>query len=179
MSISSINGYTSLWQWPSLQNQGTCGSGTTAASGDSITNSGTASSSGNLVAYMQAFSTDLQSMLTQMGSDATTSANSVNNTGTTSSTAASATSSTDTTQNPNAVHHHHHHHGGGGEGGSMDETANQLVGEIGGATQGGTLTASQITQSASLLATDVMQALQSYGSVAPDGAAIPGTSTVA
>jgi hypothetical protein len=179
MSISSISGYTSPWQWPSLQNQGTSGSGTTAATDGSITNGGTVSSNGNLVAYMQAFSADLQSMLTQMGSDAAASANSVNNTGTASTTTANATSSTDPTQNPNAVHHHHHHHGGGGEGGSMDETANQLVGEIGGATQGGTLTSSQITQSPSLLATDVMQALQSYGSIAPNGATVPGISTVA
>jgi hypothetical protein len=180
MSITSISGYTSLWPWQSPQNQGTSGSGTTATSGDSITNTGTISSNANVVAYMQAFSTDLQSMLTQMGSEASTAANSVNNTGTTSSTTASATSSTDPTQNPNAVHHHHHHHGdSGGEGGSMDEAAEQLVGEIGGATQGGTLASSQITQSASLFATDVMQALQSYGSVAPNGTTPPSVSTVA
>lgn len=180
MSITSISGYTSLWPWQSLQNQGTSGSGTTTTAGDSITNTGTVSSNANVVAYMQAFSADLQSMLTQMSSDASTSANSVNNTGTTSSTTASATSSADPTQNPNAVHHHHHHHGQGeGEGGSMDDAANQLVGEIGGATQSGTLTSSQITQSASLFATDVMQALESYGSVAPNGTTTPSTSTIA
>jgi hypothetical protein len=176
MSISSISGYSNLWQWQSLQNRGTSGSGATT---DSITNSGTVSSNTNLVAYMQAFSADLQSMLTQMGSDASASANSINNTGSTSSTTASATSSTDPTQNPDAVHHHHHHHGGAGEGGSMDDAANQLVGEIGGATQSGTLTSSQISQSASLFATDVMQALESYGGVAPNGTTPPSNSTVA
>jgi hypothetical protein len=180
MSITSVGGYTSLWQWPSLQNQATSGSSTNSTTSGSITNTGTVSSNGNLVAYMQAFSADLQSMLTQMGSDASASANAVTNTGTTSSTTASATSPTDPTQNPNAVHHHHHHHGHGeGEGGSMDDAANQLVAEVGGATQGGTLTSSQISQSASLMATDVMQALESYGSVAPNGTIPTGNSTVA
>ncbi len=181
MSITSVNGYTNPWQWPSLQNQGTSGSGTTTTSNDGITNTGTVSSNGNVAAYLQAFSADLQSMLTQMGSDASTTSNSITNTGsTTSSTTASATSSTDPSQNPNAVHHRHHHHGGGGsEGGSMDDTANQLVGEIGGTTQNGTLTSSQINQSASLFATDVMQALESYGSVAPNSMTPPANSTIA
>ena len=180
MSITSVSSYASLWPWQSLQNQGTPGSGTTTTTGDSITNTGTVSSNANIVAYLQAFSADLQSMLTQMGNDASASVNSVTNGGTTSSTTASATSSADPTQTPNASHRHHHPHGHGeGEGGPMDDAASQLVGGIGGATQGSTLTLSQITQSASLFATDVMRALQSYGSVAPDGSISPPRSTVA
>lgn len=49
----------------------------------------------------------------------------------------------------------------------MQEAANQLVGEIGQSVQGGTQTTSQINQSASLFATDLMQAMQSYGSTMP------------
>jgi hypothetical protein len=116
-------------------------------------------------------------MLTQMGNEASTSASTPSATSASSATA-SATSATDPSQNPNAVHHHHHHHGQG-EGGSMDGDANQLVGEIGQSLQGGTLSTSQINQSANLLATDVMQALQSYGTSASNTLALPGISTVA
>ncbi len=55
----------------------------------------------------------------------------------------------------------------------MDNSANQLVGEIGQSLQGGTLSSGQINQSASAFAGDVMQALQSYGSTAASGTLPP------
>ena len=58
----------------------------------------------------------------------------------------------------------------------MDSAAHQLVDEIGRTVQNGSLSAGQITQSASAFASDVMQALQSYGTTASTAA---GTSIVA
>jgi hypothetical protein len=168
MSITGVNGYTNYWPWQNQGAQSSTGSSATTTSSNSISNTGSTTASSNMAAFMQTFSADLQSMLTQMGNEASTSAS-------TSSTTASATSATDPSQNPDTVHHHHHH----GQGGSMDGDANQLVGEIGQSLQGGTLSTSQINQSANLLATDVMQALQSYGTSASNTLALPGISTVA
>jgi hypothetical protein len=125
---------------------------------------------------MASFSADLQSMLTQLGNSASTSATSP--TADPSATAASAVNQSGTTQARGAEHHHHHHHGAGGvaDGSSPQSAAGQLVGEIGQSLQGGTLSADQIDQSASIFAGDVMQALRSYGTTA----AVPsGPSTVA
>jgi hypothetical protein len=169
MSITSVSSYMSVWQRPGLQNRGTSGSGTAAVSGDTTTNAGTVPTNGNAVAYMQAFSADLQSMLTQMGTDASTSANSNNTAGTTNTTTANATSSADPSQYPNALHRLHHHNGRGeGDDGTMDDGAHQLVGGI-----------DQISKSASPFATDVRHALATYGSMATNDWISPGRSTVA
>lgn len=172
MSIGSISGSTNWWQNQVAQASASTSAGSTAAASptsDNITNTGTIAAS-NVSSFMQAFSADLQAMLTQLGDEANPSATSAatasTSTATSSSTTASATDPTDTTQSQGEVHHHHHHMHGGGEGGSMDNTANQLVGQIGQSLQGGTLSTGQITQSASVFAGDVMQALQSYGSTA-------------
>jgi hypothetical protein len=187
MSIGSISGSTNWWQNQVAQASASSNAGTTSAASptsDSITNTGTVAAS-NVSSFMQSFSADLQAMLTQLGDEANTSATSATSatspaaststaTGTSTaagSTTASATNPTDPTQSEGEVHHHHHHHGGG-EGGSMDNTANQLVGQIGQSLQGGTLGSGQISQSASVFAGDVMQALQSYGSTAA-GASLP------
>jgi hypothetical protein len=141
---------------------------------DSIANTGTVAAS-NVSSFMQAFSADLQAMLTQLGDEAntpTTSPTASTNSATSSCTTASATNPTDPTQSLGEVHHRHHHMHGGGEDQSMDNTANQLVGQIGQSLQGGTLGSGRIRQSASVLAGDVMQALQSYGAMAP-GASLP------
>lgn len=167
MSITGINTYTSYWPWQDQNTQSASGSSTTSTS--SISNTGTASASSNMAPFMQAFTADLEAMLTQVSDEASTSASGA-------STTASATSATDPSQNPDAVHHHHHHHG---QGGSMDGDVNQLIGEIGQSLQSGTLSTSQINQSASLLATDVMQALQSYGTSTSNTPASTGTSMVA
>jgi hypothetical protein len=178
MSIGSISGSTNWWQNQATQAASISNAGTTAAASptsDSITNTGTVAA-GNVSSFMQSFSADLQAMLTQLGDEANPSATSATSsaastststsTATSSSTTASATNPTDPTQSQGEVHHHHHHMQGGDEGGSMANTANQLVGEIGQSSQGGTLGAGQINQSASVFAGDVMQALQSYGSTA-------------
>ena len=161
MSIGSIGAYSNWWQ---SQNQAATGSSAataTSSSSNNITNSGSLAATSNMSTFMQAFSADLQSMLTQLGN--ATSASATSST-TSASSASSSIDQTGTTQAQGAEHHHHHHHAGGaGEDGSPQNTANQLVGEIGQSLQGGTLTAGQINQSASVLAGDVMQALQSYG----------------
>jgi hypothetical protein len=180
MSITGINGYANYWPWQNQGTQSSTGSSAATTSGNNISNTGSVSASSNMAAFVQAFSADLESLLTQMGNEANTSASATSTTAnatSSSSTTASATSATDPSQNPNAVHHHHHHHDQGG--GSMEGDANQLVGEIGQSLQGGTLSTSQINQSASLLATDMMQALQSYGTSATNALALPGISTVA
>jgi hypothetical protein len=180
MSIGSISGSTNWWQNQVAQASASPNVGTTSAASptsNSITNTGTVAAS-NVSSFMQSFSADLQAMLTQLGDEANTSATSTTSaaastgTATSSSTAASATDPTDPTQSQGEVHHHHHHMHGGGEGGSMDHTANQLVSQIGQSLQGGKLGSGQITQSASVFAGDVMQALQSYGSTAA-GASLP------
>ena len=180
MSIGSISGSTNWWQNQVAQASASSNVGTISAASptnSSITNTGTVAAS-NVSSFMQSFSADLQAMLTQLGDEANTSATSATSpAGSTStaagSTTASATNPTDPTQSQGEVHHHHHHHmHGGGEGGSMDNTANQLVGQIGQSLQGGTLGSGQISQSASVFGGDVMQALQSYGSTAA-GASLP------
>jgi hypothetical protein len=108
---------------------------------------------------MQAFSADVQAILTQGRSNSGTPA---------ASAAAGSTSQTASNQAPGAVHPHHHHHPhGGGENGSTDAAAQQLAAEIDPILQGGSLSPGQINQSASVFATDVMQALQSYGTTTP------------
>lgn len=141
MSIGSISGSTNWWQNQVAQASASTSAGSTAAASptsDNITNTGTIAAS-NVSSFMQAFSADLQAMLTQLGDEANPSATASTSTATSSSTTASATDPTDTTQSQGEVHHHHHHMHGGGEGGSMDNTANQLVGQIGQSLQGGTL----------------------------------------
>jgi hypothetical protein len=178
MSIGSISGSTNWRQNQVAQAAASSNVGTTSAASptsDGITNTGTVAAS-NVSSFMQSFSADLQAMLTQLGDEANTSATSPAasaNTATSSSTTASATNPTDPTQAQGEVHHHHHHMHGGGEGGSMDNTANQLVGQIGQSLQGGTLGSGQISQSASVFAGDVMQALQSYGSTAASASLPP------
>lgn len=174
MALSGINGYSNWWQWQSQATQGsTSAAGTPPPTvpSDSIVNTGSIAA-GNVTDFMQAFSADLQSMLAQLGDEGSTSATATGST-------ATATSQTDPTQSTSVSQHHHHHHAHGGEGGSMDDTASQLVGEIGQSLQGGSLTAGQISQSASLFATDVEQALQSYGVAAPTPTTSSGISTVA
>jgi hypothetical protein len=186
MSIGSISGSTNWWQNQVAQASASSNVGTTAATSPtsgSITNTGTVAAS-NVSSFMQSFSADLQAMLTQLGDEANPSSTSATSpaaststaTGTSTaagSTTASATNTTDPTQSQGEVHHHHHHMHGGGEGGSMDNTANQLVGQIGQSLQGGTLGSGQISQSASVFAGDVMQALQSYGSTAASASLPP------
>jgi hypothetical protein len=162
MSIGSIGAYSSWWQSQNQATQATTGSSAataTSSSSNNITNSGSLAATSNMSTFMQAFSADLQSMLTQLG----------NETGGSAASSATGTGSSDidqtgTVQAQRAEHHHHYHHAGGaGEDGSPQNAANQLVDEIGQSLQGGTLSASQIGQSASTFAADVMQALQSYG----------------
>jgi trimeric autotransporter adhesin len=179
MSVSGISAYSNWWQW---QSQATTGSNATSTStssaSDSITNGGSLAASGSVSSFMQAFSADLQAMLTQLGSDtssATASATSDSSSATTSatsdtSTTSSVTDQTASSQASGTVHHHHHPHGSDNDG-SMGSTANQLVDEIGQAVQSGSLSSDQITQSASVFASDVMQALQSYGTTATTAAA--------
>jgi hypothetical protein len=173
MSVNGISTYSNWWQWQTQATAGSSASTTTTSSSDSdsITNSGSLAATSNVAAFMQAFSADLQAMLTQLGSDSTsTAASAASDTGTT----ASSTSQTASSQASGTVHHHHHPNGSD-EGGSMDSAANQLVDEIGQTVQGGSLSSDQINQSASVFASDVMQALQSYGTTAPTAA---GTSIV-
>lgn len=149
MSIGSISQYSNSWQW---QTQA-AGNTTTPTSG-SIDNTGSLAASGNISAFMQTFSADLQSMLAQAGTGASTTATqSVDST--------TSANQTATNQPAQTAPHHHHHHGG--EGDSMQTAANQMAGEIDQSVQSGTLSTAQIDQSASAFATDVMQALQSYG----------------
>jgi trimeric autotransporter adhesin len=164
MSISGISAYSNWWQWLNQSTTSSTSSSsttatTTSSTGDSITNSGSVAASSNLSSFLQAFSADLQAMLTQLGSD-TTSTSAASSTTDSSSSSSQAASS----QSQGTVHHHHHHEASdGSDGGSLDDAANQLVDEIGSSVQGGTLSSGQISQSASLFASDVMQALESYG----------------
>ena len=164
MSLGSIGAYSNWWQ---SQNQATTGSSaaTTTSSNSSITNTGSLAATSNMSTFMQSFSADLQSMLTQLGNATGGSATS---SATNTSSGSSNVDQTGTVQAQGAEHHHHHHHyaGGAGEDGSPQNAANQLVGEIGQSLQGGTLSATQIGQSANAFAVDVMQALQSYGTTA-------------
>lgn len=159
MSINSVSGNPNWWYWQSQAAQASSGSAATASTptsstSDSIANTGSVAAASNLSAFLQAFSADLQAMLTPTGSTA--------------GTQTSSASQIDPSQPQEGVHHHHHHHhGGGDEGGSMQTAANQLVGNIGQTLQNGTPASNGITNSASIFAADVMQALQSYGTTTP------------
>lgn len=193
MSISGINNGSNWWQWQASQasyGAGTTSAGTnttstvsagtygTGASSGGITNTDSPASAGVLGSFMQAFSTDLQSMLTQLGAaDGTTAAAAT-------TTAAAGTidqsgtiDQTGTTQTQGVGHHHHHHHGGdAGEAGSLQALADQFVGDLGQVAQSGSLGAGTIQQSASVFASDVVQALQAFGGA---GTAAATTSTLA
>jgi len=149
MSISGLN--ANLWH--SQRQASASASGSAAASGatDAIANTGSVSA-GNMAAFYQSFSADLQSMMTQAGSGA-------------SATATAQTSQTAANQPVAAPHHHHHRHSGQG-GGSLSGAANQLTSEIGQSLNNGSLTPGGIANSASVFAADVMQAMQAYGSSA-------------
>ena len=176
MSIGSIGAYSNWWQSQNQAAQTATGSSatTTANSNSSITNTGSLAAASNMSTFMQSFSADLQSMLTQLGNETGGAATS---SATTASSGSGNVDQTGTAQAQGAEHHHHHHHAGGaGEDGSPQNAANQLVGEIGQSLQGGTLSASQISQPANTFAADVMQALQSYGTTKPSAS---GSSIVA
>jgi hypothetical protein len=194
MSIGSI-GSDSSWYWQTQATQAAQATAATATtsvssssstgSGDAVANSGSPAASNNFASFLQAFSADLQAMLTQLGNAATTTSTPAASSSTTGSTApassastattsttttaADPTSQTASTQDTSGVHHHHHHHGDGdgdgdgGQGGSMQTAANQLVGDIGESLQTGSQTASGINNSASTFATDMVQAMQAYG----------------
>lgn len=165
MSIGGINGLSGWWQWQNQATQSaaditTGNAATSSISNSSISNTGSVAAGGTLSSFMQAFSADLQAMLSQVGGDATPAAGSATD-GITSQTAS---------QTQGTPHHRHHHHrDSAGVDGSMQGSANQL-GEIGQSRQGGSLSADQINQSASVVAAEVMQALQSYGAATPSGA---------
>jgi len=172
MSINSVSGNPNWWNWQSQAAQASSGSAATGSTtaittGDSIANTGTVAAASNLGAFLQAFSADLQAMLVETANAAGTTGATQPTTGAT-GTQASSTSQIDPNQPQEAVpHHHHHHHADGDEGGSMQTAANQLVGNIGQSLQNGTLTSNGISNTASIFAADVMQALQSYGTTTP------------
>ena len=167
MSISGINGSSNWWQWQSQSTQSASTGATAAgssAAGGGIANPGTTAAAANLPAFMQAFSADLQTMLTQLGS---TTASAATATAGGSAAPDGASGQAAASQAAGGTHHHHHHHhAGAGAGGAMQSAANQLVGTAGSSLPSGSLSATQINQSASVLAADVMQALQSYGAPA-------------
>jgi len=188
MSIGSIGSDSNWWYYQSQAAQATqatagtttTSSSTTSRTADAITNPGTIAANTSFASFLQAFSADIQTMLAQMGSAAsdsatTTAAATATATGsptttTTTATASSsgATSQTASTQPQDGVApHHHHHHSDGDQDDSMQTAANQLLGSIGQSLQGGSLSASGISNSASIFASDVMQAMQAYGSTTP------------
>ena len=180
MSIGSVGSDSNWWSYQSqatLASQATAMATTSAAtssSGGAIANSGTIAANTNIAGFLQAFSADLQAMLTQMGSTAsntapTTAATAATGTPATgSASTANSTSQTASTQPQDGVApHHHHHHSDGDQDDSMQTAANQLLGSIGQSLQGGSLSASGISNSASTFASDVMQAMQAYGSTTP------------
>jgi hypothetical protein len=195
MSIGSI-GSDSSWYWQTQATQAAQASAATASiptsSSNAISNTGSPAASNNFASFLQAFSADLQEMLTQLGNAATTTATptatttstqtaSSSTTGSTTTASSSSSTTTSTTstatatdptsqtasnQDTDSVHHHHHHHhgdGDAGQGGSVQTAANQLVGDIGESPQIGSQTASGINNSASTFASDIMQAMQAYG----------------
>jgi hypothetical protein len=154
MSIGGISGNSSPWQWhhETSSSSGGSATGQAAASGttDSVANTGTASA-GNMAAFFQSFSADLQSMLSQ------SSGNAGNN---------AATGTQTTANQPMAGAHHHHHHGGAG--GATQGAATQMTARIGLDGGGETSSASAgISQAANSFSADVMKALRAYGSTAP------------
>ena len=153
MSIGGISGTGSPWQWHRDASSSTAGSttGQAAASGatDSVANTGTVSAS-NMAAFFQSFSADLQSMLSQSGSNA----------------GGPATGNTQTAANqPMAgAHHHHHHHGG--TGGSTQGAGDQMTAHIGQDGGNGSPASASVTHAANSFAADVIKALRAYGSTA-------------
>ena len=170
MSIDGISSSANWWQWQSQAAQSTTGSNAASAApanpaSGTVTNPGSPTVTASLASFVQAFSADLQAMLTQSASESA--APPAPATTTTDPAATQPASQTASTNTQGAVHHHHHHgHGGVGQGGSMQSAANRLVNEIGQSQAGGTLSPAE---SASAFATDVMQALQSYGTTATSG----------
>jgi hypothetical protein len=166
MSVCGISAYANWWQG---QSQAATGSNatTTSSASDSTTNGGSAAAT-SVSSFMQAFSADLLAMFGQSASASGSSAAAASATDT--GATASSTGQTTSNETSNSVHHHHHAHGQR-ESGSMNSAANQLVDEIDQTIQNGSLDVGQITQSASAFASDVMRALQSYGSTASTNAA--------
>jgi hypothetical protein len=157
MSIGGVGSYSNWWQWQGQVAQ-------TAANSNAVANTGSPAAAANISGFMQAFSADLQSALTQYASESSQSATAST---TTTNTAADPAAQTAANQPKGTVHHHHRHAHAGGGGGSIEQAATQAAGEIDQSLQGGSLTTSQIDQSASAFATGLMQALQSYGSTTP------------
>jgi len=163
MLVDGTSGSSYWWQWRNQAVQSSAVSNTASAmptnpTNGTITNPGSSAATASLASFMQAFSADLQAMLTQSASGNT--AAPAPGTTATDPVATQTASQTASTNTQGAVHHHHRHGHAGGEGASMQSAANQLVNEIGRSQASGT---PSTDQSASAFATDVMQALQSYG----------------
>ncbi len=152
MSISGIGGNASTWHWQQRASATTSGSAAASGAADAIANTGSVSA-GNMAAFYQSFSADLQSMLSQSGQGA-------------SATTTAQTSQTAANQPVAVPHHHHHHHPSQGGGGPLNADANQRTSEIGRNLDNGSPSPSGISNSASIFASDVMQAIQAYGSSA-------------
>lgn len=148
MSISAISGNQNLWQSQKQANASSSGSTAASSATDSIANTGSVSA-GNMAAFFQSFSSDLQSMLSQAGN-----------------TASGATTSQTAANQPVAASHPRNHHGSEGGGGSKQGSASQMTAQIGQDLSSGSLTATGISNSASTFAADVMQALRAYSSTA-------------
>lgn len=104
MSIDGINGTSNPWRGPG----GPTGSGSAAGNGGTPASVGTTS-------FMQALSAELQSMLTQTGSNG----------------ASTGSASVQMAANrPVAgTHHHHHHESQAGTGALLQNAANQVSGK--------------------------------------------------
>jgi hypothetical protein len=158
MSVNSISG-SNWWVRDSRSAQSgqaadAITNSTTAASSGTISNSGSVAANSNMASFLQAFSSDLQALLVQAGQSSSAAANG----GTVASGGTIASTGTDTTGQ--AHHHHHHHHGAGGADNGPQGVANQLVSGISQMLQSGTASAGSISSSASVLASDVFQAIQ-------------------
>ena len=157
MTVNGIGGESGWWvrhQQPVQSGSASAIThGSTAPSGGgAISNSGSVTANSNLSSFLQAFSSDLQALLVQAGqsSSAATNSGTVAAGGTIASTGTAG-----------QVHHHHrHHHNGGGADNGPQGVANQLVSGISQLLQSGTASAGAISSSASVLASDVFQALQ-------------------
>jgi hypothetical protein len=200
MSIGGIGNESSWWyqaqasqaqaSQASQASQAAPADASATGSSGSVSNTGTIAATSNFASFLQAFSADLQAMLTQMRSAASSTATSPATAATTPATttasgttaAASTSATTASTTNPTSqtastqpqdeAHHHHHHHSGGGGDSSMQAAADQMIGAIGQSLQNGTQTASTVSNSASSFAADLIQAMQAYGSNAPTSSAL-------
>ena len=156
MSVNGIGGESGWWvrhQQPAQSGSASAiSSGTTAAASGAISNSGSVAANSNLSSFLQAFSSDLQALLVQAGQSSSAATNS-------GTVAAGGTIASTGTAGQVHHHHHHHHNGGGADNGSQG-VANQLVNGISQLLQSGTASAGAIKSSASVLASDVFQALQ-------------------